>query len=142
MYEAMKTAKKIPSVLAVPEPPVGLAQKIISLIERRERRFLFAKAAGFGACIIGSLSLAGFGFVDAAMELSRSGFFSFASLVFSDFSSAIANFPDFIFSMLESIPAIPIALLFGGIVFFFWSTARFTRELSIRIHARQFSVSK
>jgi len=140
-YKAMEKHKKFP-FFNMPEPQAGLVQKIIHRIERRERRLLFAKVAGFGACIIGSLSLAGFGFMDAATELSRSGFFSFISLVFSDFSSTIANFPDFIFSITESLPAIPIALLFGGIVFFMWAAARFTREISTGTHAHQFSVLK
>ena len=138
----MKRSKQFPSVFDAPEPSDGLVRKIISRIERRERRFLFAKMVGFGACIVGSLSLAGFGLVSATAELSHSGFFSFASLIFSDFSSAIANFPDFISSVTESIPAIPIALLFGGIVFFLWSAARFTKALPIKAHAHQFSVSR
>ena len=137
-----KQYEKLLSVLSAPEPPAGLAQKIISRIERRERRFFFARMAGFGACLIGSLSLAGFGFINAVTELSHSGFFSFASLVFSDFSSAIANFPDFILSITESLPVIPIALLFGGIVFFLWSMAYFAKGFSIRSRAHQFSVSK
>ena len=140
--KAMKKHKKLLSILNAPEPSAGLAHKIMGRIEQRERRLLFAKVIGFGACIIGSLSLVSFWFINAAAELSHSGFFSFASLVFSDFSSAITNFPDFISSIMESIPAIPIALFFGGIVFFLWSMARFARELSIKTHTHQFSISK
>jgi uncharacterized membrane protein YiaA len=136
-----KNYKKLLSVFNAPEPSVGLVRKIMSRIEQRERRFLFAKMAGSVVCIVGSLSLISFGFMNAAMELSRSGFFSFASLFFSDFSSAIANFPDFVSSIMESVPAIPIALLFGGIVFFLWSAAVFAKELSIKTHAHQLSIS-
>jgi hypothetical protein len=133
----MEKHRKISPIFYAPEPPTGLAQKIMTRIERR---FLFVKMACFGACTVTSLSLVGFGFVSAATELSHSGFFSFVSLIFSDFSSAIANFPDFIFSITESIPAIPIALLFGGIVFFLWSAARFMRGFSTK-HAHQLSIS-
>ena len=136
----MEKRKKIFSVFETPEPSAGLARRIMGRIERRERRILFAKMAGFGACVMGSLSLAGFGFVDAATGLSHSGFFSFASLIFSDFSSTISNFPDFIFSVMESIPTIPIAFLLGGATFFFWSASRFIKELPA-IHAHQFSIT-
>jgi len=140
MYNLMKKNKKAAQIFYAPEPPENLAQKIISRIERRERRILFAKMACSGMCIMGSLSLVCFGFTDVAAEFSRSGFFSFASLIFSDFYSAIANFPDFISSVTESIPAIPMAFLFGGIVFFLWSAARFINELSVKVRTRQFSI--
>lgn len=138
----MKIHKNPTSIFDAPNPRPDLVQRIISRIERREKRIFFAKLAGFGVCVAGSLALVGFVFTDVASELSSSGFFSLSSLIFSDFSSAIANFPDFIFSLMESIPAIPISLLFGGIVFFLWSVAGFTTELSMKAHTHQFSVSK
>ena len=138
----MKIHKKTTSIFDAPDPRPELAQKIINRIELREKRIFFAKLAGFGVCVAGSLALVGFVFTDVASELSTSGFFSLSSLIFSDFSSAVANFPDLIFSIMESIPAIPISLLFGGIVFFLWSVAGFTAELSIKTHTHQFSVTK
>ncbi len=143
IVKAMKSnPKKHASVLDnAPELSPGLAQKIISRIERYERRLFLAKKVGFGACVAGSVTLTGFGFENAATELSRSGFFSFAALIFSDFSSALANFPDFFLSVAESIPAIPIALFFGGIVFFLWSISQWS--LNTRSYrAYQWSASK
>jgi len=135
LYKKLFTAIDMP-----PEPPAGLARKIMTRIERRQELLMQTRIIGLGCCIMGSASVVAYGFINAATELSRSGFFSFASLVFSDFSSAVANFPDFILSVAESVPALPIALLFGGIVFFLWSAARFSQALSIRTAGHQFSI--
>ncbi len=138
----MKRINPKPSIFTAPEPPANLVRKIIARIERRERYLFRAKLAGFTACVMGSLAVTDFGFMNAATELSHSGFFSFTSLLFSDFSSAIANFPDFFLSIMESIPAIPISLFLGGIVFLLWSIAAFSKEITTRANNHQFSLSQ
>jgi hypothetical protein len=127
-----KLYEKLLLALDSPEPPAALASKIIARIEHRQELLLRARIAVSGACIMGSASIVAYGFINAATELSRSGFFSFVSLAFSDFSSAFANFPDFILSIAESVPALPIALLFGGMLFFLWSAQRLSKVLSTK----------
>ena len=81
-----------------------LQARIMLRITRYQRRVLIAKTAGFGALCAASISLIVFGSIDLVSGLAQSGFFQFASLFISDFSSAAANFQDFAFSLLESFP--------------------------------------
>ncbi|HVO28972.1 MAG TPA: hypothetical protein VMT81_03250, partial [Candidatus Paceibacterota bacterium] len=74
-------------------------------IERHERRKLIAKTAGFGVLFAGSVSLLVAAYFNLVSAADQSGFFSFASLLFSDFSIAMANFQDFAYSIIESFPA-------------------------------------
>jgi hypothetical protein len=108
-----------------------LKKKIILRIDRVERRRLMAKAAGFAAACGASLTFATFAYFEVMAEASRSGLWSFVSLLFSDFSSAIANFSDFALSIVESFPIFSTALLLCGIFFAIWSAARFANEIAL-----------
>lgn len=113
----------------LPEPPDGLAEKIIRRIERVRRRSLIIKTTGFGAILAASVGSLVFGFINFGAQLSQSGFFEIASLFFSDFSSAVGNFQDFVFSMIESFPVFDAALLVGCAALAIWSAARFFEEI-------------
>ena len=119
------------STLPTPEPPAGLTQKILLRINRHERRVLGAKIAA-SACVFGaSVGVAIAGYVNLVANLSRSGFFQISSLMFSDFSSMIANFPDFAFSVMETFPIFTTALLLSGVLFAVWSLAALIDEASL-----------
>ena len=106
--------EKLFSTLTAPEPPAGLTEKILSRISRRERKILGAKIA-VSACVFGvSVGVAMAGYINLMASLSQSGFFQIFSLMFSDFSSMMANFPDFAFSVMESFPIFTMALLLAG----------------------------
>ncbi len=106
--------EKLFSTLKTPEPPAGLTEKILLRIGSRERRILGAKIAA-SACVFGvSVGIAVAGYVNLIASLSQSGFFQIASLMFSDFSSMAANFPDFAFSIMESFPIFTTALLLAA----------------------------
>lgn len=111
-----------------PAMPAGLTKKILLLIEREERRRRAVKTAAFGAALLGSLVLAGYGWMATAADASHSGFFAFTSLFFSDFSAAAASFSDFMLSVVESFPVFPAALFLSGVFFAVWSAARFINE--------------
>ncbi len=113
----------------IPEPPAELVKNILLRIEREEHRRLAMNTAAFGAVLLGSLVLAGYGWMAAAGEASRSGLLSFISLFLSDFSVATANLSDFMLSVVESFPVFPVALFLSGIFFAIWSAARFVREI-------------
>jgi hypothetical protein len=119
------------NMTGVPEPCEGLAKRIMLCIEDHERRVLRMKMAAFGAAFAGSLSLAFAGFVNFGAQVTHSGFLSFASLLFSDFSTAVSNLPDLLFSMLESFPALPAALVLGGVAFCIWSAGKLINEIGI-----------
>jgi hypothetical protein len=129
------------STLSAPEPPMGLTEKILSRISKRERNILGAKIAA-SACVFGvSVGVAITGYVNLVASLSRSGFFQLTSLVFSDFSAVVANFPDFAFSVMESFPVFTIALVLSGVLFAIWSMAALIDEASL-FRARRFFAIK
>lgn len=120
-----KNRQKIPAL------PEDLKPRILLCVRRAEQRRLALKMAGFGVAFAGSVGLGVFGFIRAATEASQSGFLSFASLLVSDFSAAVANFSDFALSMVESFPAFSAALLLSGVFFAIWSAARFADEVAL-----------
>jgi hypothetical protein len=120
--------KKLFSSLETPEPPTGLTEKILLRISRRERRVLGVKIAASAVLFGVSASVAIIGFLNLVQDLSQSGFFQIGSLVFSDFSTVMANFPDFAFSIVESFPAFTAAILLSGVLFAIWSMANLVDE--------------
>jgi hypothetical protein len=125
----------------VPQAPVGLTAKILLRITKRERRILMAKIAASASVFVCSMSAVVVASRDLVAGLSHSGFFQFASLAFSDFSSIASNFPDFVYSMVESFPIFTAAVLLGGIMFSLWSMAAFIDEASL-LKTYRFSISK
>ena len=113
----------------MPEPPAGLERKIMGHIKRYERRVLILKTAGFGTLFVGSVSLLVVGYFNLVSAFAQSGFFNFASLFFSDFGAAMANFQDFAFSILESFPVFSVAFVVAGVIAVIWSAAHFIKDV-------------
>jgi len=132
----MKNYEELFGELNAPEPPAGLAKRILANIERRERRMLGAKITAFATAFTGSLLVVVAGYLDLMSQLARSGFFQFFALIFSDFTATIANFPDFALSLAESFPVLSAAVVLGGIAFAVWSLAGLVDETSIMMHRR------
>lgn len=132
----MKNYEELFGELNAPEPPAGLAKRILANIERRERRMLGVKIAAFATAFTGSLFVVVASYLDLVSQLSRSGFFQFFALIFSDFTATIANFPDFAFSLAESFPVLSAAVVLGGIAFAVWSLAGLVDETSIMMHRK------
>jgi len=103
--------------------PRDLSERILSRIAARERRILAVKFAFFGGAFLASVVSMAYGFVSLNSQLAQSGFPQFFSLLFSDFSVAVANFPDFALSITESFPVFSAAILTGGIALTVWSIA-------------------
>jgi hypothetical protein len=104
-------------------PPPDLGRTIVAEIRKRERRALRARIAVCAAVFVTSLTLVAEGAIRLVADLGRSGFFSFSSLLFSDFSTTVANLPDFIFSITESFPIFSFVIVLSGILFAIWSLA-------------------
>jgi hypothetical protein len=113
-----------------------LQQKIMTRIARRERRVLIAKTVGFGTLFVGSATFLVMAYFNLVTALAQSGFFSFASLFFSDFGAAMSNFQDFAFSILESFPVFSAAFLVGGLIVVIWSAAHLIDDISHIHHER------
>ena len=133
--------EKLFSALSAPEPPAGLTEKILLRIGRSERRMLGLRIAVSASVFGVSIGMAVAGYLNLIANLSQSGFFQIASLVFSDFSSITANFPDFMLSVTESFPAFTTALLLSGVMFAIWSLAALIDEASV-MRTGRFSMVK
>lgn len=129
--------EKLFSAIEAPEPPAGLTEMVLLRIARRERRILGIKIAVSAVTFAASVGIIIIGYIDLIANLSRSGFFDIASLMFSDFSSMMTNFPDFALSMIESFPVFTAALLLSGVMFAVWSMAALIDEAS-RARATKF----
>ena len=121
------------------QPPVGLERGILRRVQIAKRRALVLKTAGFGALFIGSISMLVMSYFNLIAAFSQSGFLDFASLFFSDFGTAMANFQDFAFSILESFPTFSSAFLLGGIIVAIWSAAHVIDDISLLRGYRKFS---
>lgn len=131
MDQNHKNYEKLFSALDVPEPPVGLTEKVLLRIGRRERNTLIAKIVA-SACAFGvSVGIAVAGYVNLMASLSQSGFFQLSSLMFSDFSATLTNFPDFALGVVETFPIFTAALVLSGILFAIWSMAALIDETSL-----------
>jgi hypothetical protein len=128
--------EKLFSTLKTPEPPAGLTEKILFRIGRRERRIVGIKIAASAVAFGVSAGIAVAGYISLVANLSQSGFFAIAPLMFSDFSSIAANFPDFILSITETFPVFAAALLLSGVLFAIWSMAALVDEASLFQNAR------
>lgn len=125
----------LPADAVIPEPSANLHHKVMLKIHRYERRKLIVKTTSFGVLFVGSISLLVVGYLNLMSAFAQSGFFNFASLFFSDFGSATANFQDFVFSTLESFPVFSVAFVLGGVIAVIWSASHFVQDvLEMRAH--------
>lgn len=111
------------------EPPSGLQQRIMHQIRKEQRALAVRKTVIFSATTAASL----FGFFPALKMLladsSQSGFFSFSSMLFSDFSSVLRYWQSFGMVLLETLPAIGLALVLAAAITFLQSAISLTKNL-------------
>lgn len=101
--------------ISAPVPP-GLAKRVASAIERARVFRLRLRLAGFSASA--AVSFAGITLVTANLlgSLSNSGFSYYLSLIFTDAGLLVTYWSDFLLSMIESLPILPLGLLFGSLL--------------------------
>jgi hypothetical protein len=116
---------------SIPEPPQGLIDKILKRIQREERFLLIRHVAIFSTTLFGS-ALA---FVPASKmlltDLSRSGFFNFFSLIFSDFSSISVYWKNLALILLETLPAASLALFLAVLLVLLQSIKSLFKDIKI-----------
>jgi hypothetical protein len=110
-----------PSVLLRDRILTAITREEYHLIKRREQTVLFG--------VVLSLGL----FLTLATEYSRvllqSDFWSLAALLFSDLGIVITTSQDFLYSLLETLPLVPLISLLLPLTVFFWLLSLF---LSLR----------
>lgn len=107
------------------EMPEGIFGRIMARIHTEQRILTFKRRlAIFSVGLIGS----GIAFVPAfrmvRLSLIGSGFLQFFSLLFSDFGTVAAYWQSFVMSLLETLPAMSLAV-FLAVVFVFLESLRF-----------------
>ena len=111
------------------EPPKGLLEKILKRIHKEERLLAFRRIIIFSLMLAGSLL--GF-FPSLKMLLSdfnSSGFISFFSLIFSDFSSVTTYWQSFTMILLETLPAVSLVLFLAVVLIFLQSIKSLTKNV-------------
>lgn len=104
------------------EPPERLLRNILAQIELKQRQTARTKLA-----LWGGLSLASFiSIIPASLytisEFSRSGFYQYFSLLFSDGGVALMYWKEFSLSLAESIPVLATAAILLALFVFLEST--------------------
>jgi ABC-type spermidine/putrescine transport system permease subunit I len=113
------------------EPPQGLYEKIIMRIHHEERVLVFRRIMIFST----TLAISILAFIPSLKMLlsdfSHSGFLSFFSLAFSDSSAIMAYWQSFAMILLETLPALSLALVLAIILTFLQSAKSLAKNIKI-----------
>ena len=114
----MKNLAHIIKTVAAPTPQAGFEERIFLALEKTQVKELRMKLAFIwsglmvsGGVLAGSIYL----WKDAVLE---SPFWSLVSLVFSDAGVVWAHASEFTFSLLETLPVMPLMAIFAGLAAF------------------------
>lgn len=112
------------------EPPKGLFEKIMFRI-RKEKKLLTIRRRIVLFSSIMVISIIAFvpAFKAVQKDIIDSGFWQFFSLLFSDFSIVAVYWQNFAMSLLETIPALSLAILFLVIFAFMESFKELSYDL-------------
>jgi ABC-type phosphate/phosphonate transport system permease subunit len=128
--------------MAKVELPEGIFDRIMARINTERRILTFKRRlAIFSIGFIGS----GIAFIPAFKMVEagfiESGFLQFFSLLFSDFRTVAAYWQSFIMSLLETLPAISLAI-FLAVIFVFLASLRFlVRDIKFVFPANKLIIS-
>ena len=118
------------------QPPQGLYEKVIQRIHKEQRILAIKNAVIFSITLIGSA----IAFVPAynmlLADFTQSGFLEFFSLIFSDFSVVTAYWKNFTLVLLETLPAISLALFLAVLLVFLQSVRALTKDIKILVQTR------
>src|ERR1035437_1795327 len=113
------------------QPSSKLLERVLNRIHKEERILVLRRIIIFSFTLLASL----IGAIPALQMLSndsnKSGFVSFFSLMFSDFSSLVYHWQSFTMVLLESLPAISLALFLAVLLTFLQSIKSLTKNIKI-----------
>jgi hypothetical protein len=103
------------------EVPSGLLEKVLKRIHREERLLIFRRIILLS--VIFTMSLVGLfpAFNMLLSDFQQSGFLQFSSLAFSDFSIVTTYWKSFVMTLLQTLPAISLALFLTVLLTFLQS---------------------
>jgi ABC-type spermidine/putrescine transport system permease subunit I len=117
------------------EPPAGLFGKIMNRIHKEERILVLRRVIIFSTTLV--LSLAGFfpAFNLLLSDFNQSGFLRFFSLMFSDSSTVMIYWQSFAMILLETLPAVSLAVFLAVLLTFLQSVKFLTKDVRTIIKA-------
>lgn len=98
------------------ELPARLLPKILFQIRRQEEAAAKRRLVFFALFFMATLIFTAFAWNLARLQFSQSGITQILGLIFSDFSTVLANWKEFSLSLLESLPVLPAALALGSVM--------------------------
>ncbi len=109
------------------EPSSGLERRILLAISaeaaRQARRRLFLSYAG----LIGSLGVFAYAAMTSGVHFVRSDFWHLLSLLFSDLGAVLGFWQDFLLSLAETFPVVPLIILLVPVFTLLLSLSAYTR---------------
>lgn len=127
-----KNYEKLFTHLKPPEPPEGLLGRIMLRIRGDERRRARTwRFAFFTLIFLATAGAAVPAFQSLQTSLTESGSIQFASLLFSDFGAVTAYWQSFGLALLESLPAMSIAIFLAVIFGFLQSLKCIVRDIKV-----------
>jgi hypothetical protein len=112
-------------------PPIGLLEKILKRIRKEERILVLRRLIVLSITLTGSMAGLIPSFKILLTDFSRSGFTSFFSLIFSDFSRVATYWQSFAMVLLETLPAVSLALFLAVFLIFLESTKSLIKNIKI-----------
>ena len=118
------------------EPPIGLLEKILKRIHKEERILVVRRLVIFSTTLLFSVA----GFIPATKMLlsdfSQSGFLRFFSLIFSDFPTVATYWQSFTMTLLQTLPALSLALFLAVLLTFLQSIKSLTKDVKTMFFSR------
>lgn len=118
--------------LTPPEPPIGLFETVMGRIRHEQRLSLVRRRIFiFSVILLVSLPASIFSFQMLQTGLAKSGFSTFLSLLLSDSSEVMVFWQSFVLALLESLPALSIALFLAAALTFLESVKILVQNIKI-----------
>lgn len=137
-----KDYEKLFTHLEPPEPPAGLFNKIMNRIHEEERLMSIKKRLFLFSTTILLSAGAFIPIVNAFQdEFASSGFYHYFSLMFSDLGLIAANWQDFGFAILESLPVTSISAFLLALLVFLWSLKHLAQAIKVVFNQPQLTNS-
>ncbi len=111
------------------EPPAGLLEKILFRIKKEQRFLAIRQGIIFFVFLACSVVLFWPALIMLLSDISKSGFIYFFSLLFSDFSTVLTFWQSFIMTLLETLPAVSIAIFLAVVVIFLQSVKILAKDI-------------
>lgn len=104
--------------------PAGLRESVRARVALVERRATYLRSAGFITLALASFASLALSCEYAWSSIISSGFGQYVSLLFTDSSAVLSSGRELGFSLVESLPALGIALALAALAASVWSVAR------------------